>query len=150
MKKSTGKYAYSLKTERVKETDFPYHGETLSCTNEVLSFVKSLQDSDVEKFLVLYLDAQNCLICIQIMKGTVNSAVIYPREVLRHALLANSSAIILVHNHPSGKPQPSDADIRLTKTITDTGKTLDILVHDHLIIGGDTGKFYSFRENGLM
>ncbi|MCX7001246.1 MAG: hypothetical protein NT106_13280 [Candidatus Sumerlaeota bacterium] len=61
MKKSTGKYAYSLKTERVKEKDFPYAGEQLTCTSELVNFVHRLQDSDVEKMLVIYLDAQNKL-----------------------------------------------------------------------------------------
>lgn len=148
MKKSTGKYAYSLKTERVKETDFPYAGEQLTCTSELLNFVHKLQDSDIEKFLILHLDAQNQLVCVQIMQGTVNQAVVYPREVFKHALLSGASAVILVHNHPSGHPKPSDADIRMTKTIQEFAKMIEILVHDHLIVAGE--RFFSFREEGLM
>ena len=148
MKKSTGKYAYSLKTERVKEKDFPYAGEQITSTSELLNFVHKLQDSDIEKFLILHLDAQNQLVCIQIMQGTVNQAVVYPREVFKHALLSGASAVILVHNHPSGHPKPSDSDIRLTKTIQEFAKMIDLLVHDHLIIAGE--RFFSFREEGLM
>jgi DNA repair protein RadC len=148
MKKSTGKYAYSLKTERVREKDFPYAGEQITSTSELLQFVHRLQDSDVEKFLVLYLDAQNQLICIQVIAGTVNQAVVYPREVFKHALLGGASAMILVHNHPSGHPKPSEADIRLTKTLQEGSKIFDILVHDHLIVAGE--RFFSFREEGLM
>ena len=143
------KYAYSIKTSRVKEQDFPYDGRSLTCTSELLNFAKDLQDSDIEKMLTLYLDAQNQLLCIQVMKGTVNQAVIYPREVIRHALLVGSSAIIIMHNHPSGQVRPSDADIRITKTIQESAKLLELLVHDHIIIGSE-GRFFSFREEGLM
>jgi DNA repair protein RadC len=73
---------------------------------------------------------------------------VYPRKVLENALKQKASAIILVHNHPSGQVKPSDADIRLTKTIQETAKTLDIIVHDHVIIGEN--RFFSFREEGLM
>ncbi len=99
MEASTEKYAYSLKTERIKETDFPYHGEQVTATRELLHFVHRLQDSDIEKFLILYLDAQNKLVGVQVIPGTVNQAVVYPREVFKHALLSGGTcAIILVHN----------------------------------------------------
>ncbi|HLA27906.1 MAG TPA: JAB domain-containing protein [Syntrophales bacterium] len=149
MKASAGKYAYSLKTQRVKETDFPYHGEQVTSTRELLQFVHRLQDSDIEKFLILYLDAQNQLVGVQVILGTVNQAVVYPREVFKDALLMGGAcAIILVHNHPSGHPKPSEADIRLTKTLQECAKLFDILVHDHLIVAGE--RFFSFREEGLM
>ncbi len=118
------KYAYSIKTTKVKEKDFPYEGQQITCTAELVKFARDLHDSDIEKMLVVYLDAQNKIICIKIDKGTVNQAVVYPREIIRHALIANASALILIHNHPSGNIRPSDADIRLTRTITETGKTL--------------------------
>ena len=142
--------AYSIKTSRVKEPDFPYHGQELTCTREVVEFVKSLQSADIEKMIVLYLNAQNALICIQVIPGSVAQAVVFPREVLRHALLVNASGMILVHNHPSGSLRPSDADINLTRAIKDVSKTLDILLHDHFIIAGDTGRFFSFREEGML
>jgi DNA repair protein RadC len=143
------RYAYSIKTSRVKEPDFPYSGQQLTCTTDLLNFARSLQDSDIEKMLTLYLDAQNQVMGIQITSGTVNQAIVYPREILRHALLIGSSSIILIHNHPSGHAKPSDADIRLTKTISEISKMLDILVHEHIIIGTE-GRFFSFREEGLM
>lgn len=142
------KYAYSIKTSRVKEPDFPYEGQSVTCTSELVQFARSLQDADIEKVLTLYLNAQNKIICIQITNGTVNQANVYPREILRHALLAGACAIILIHNHPSNEVKPSDSDIRLTKTIQEITKNLDILVHDHIIIGGT--RFFSFREEGLM
>ena len=149
-KKPMAQYAYTIKTSRVKEPDFPYSGQQLTCTSELVGFLKSLKSCDIEKFIVIYLDMQNQLLCLQITNGIVNQAVVYTREVLRHALLANASAIILAHNHPGGHPQPSDADMRLTRAISETAHALDILVHDHVIIGGDSGEYYSMREAGVM
>ena len=142
------KCAYSLKTTRVKEPDFPYEGQSITCTTELLSFAKSLWDSDIEKFLAIYLDARNKVVCVQVMGGTVNQAVVYPREILKHAILTGACALILCHNHPSGEVKPSEADIRQTKIVQETAKVLDILVHDHVIIGDD--KSFSFWENGMM
>jgi DNA repair protein RadC len=122
----------------------------VTCTKELLDYCSSkmggLKD---EQFHVIYLDAQNRIIEAElIQEGIVNQAVVYPRKVLENALSQKASAIILVHNHPSGHIKPSDADIRLTRTIQETAKVLDILVHDHLIIGEN--RFFSFREEGLM
>jgi len=83
-----------------------------------------------------------------IQEGIVNQAVVYPRKVLENALKKKASAVILVHNHPSGHVKPSDADIRLTKTIQETARILDIIVHDHVIIGEN--RFFSFRKECLI
>ena len=146
--KPYAKYAYSLATRKIKEPDFPYPHQPLTGTKEVVNFVKSLNDSDIEKMVVLYTDAQNVLIAIHVMPGTVNQAVVYPREVMKHALLASACSLILVHNHPSGNVKPSESDIRLTKLIKETGKCLDVTVHDHFIVS-EKGVF-SFREEGMM
>ena len=122
----------------------------VSCTTELLDFCRTVMGSKKdEEFCVIYLDAQNQIIEFEtIQKGIVNQAVVYPRQVLESALKKKASAIILAHNHPSGHVRPSEADIRLTKTIQETAKVLDILVHDHIIIGEN--RFFSFREEGLM
>ncbi|MDI9570208.1 MAG: DNA repair protein RadC [Pseudomonadota bacterium] len=122
----------------------------ISCTAELIDFCKTAMGAlKDEEFRVCYLDAQNRIIAMEtIQEGIVNQAVVYPRKVLERALQWKASAIILVHNHPSGHVRPSDADIRLTRTIQETARTLDILVHDHLIIGEN--RFFSFREEGLM
>jgi DNA repair protein RadC len=122
----------------------------ITCTSELLDYCKTymggLKD---ERFCVIYLDAQNRMTDIEtIQEGIVNQAVVYPRKVLENALKKKASAVILVHNHPSGHVKPSDADIRLTKTIQETAKILDIIVHDHIIIGEN--RFFSFREEGLI
>jgi DNA repair protein RadC len=81
-------------------------------------------------------------------EGSVDEAPVYVREVIRRAIDLGSTAIILVHNHPSGDPSPSRADIELTRTIVEAGKRLGIAVHDHIVIG--TGGHVSLRAQGLM
>ncbi|MGH6762940.1 MAG: RadC family protein [Phyllobacterium sp.] len=89
-----------------------------------------------EQFRVLFLDKKSALIADEIQQiGTVDHTPVYPREVCRRALELSATAIILVHNHPSGDPTPSRADIDMTKTIVDTARPLNIVVHDHVIIG---------------
>ena len=91
-----------------------------------------------EQFRILFLDKRNQLILDEVQqRGTVDHTPVYPREVVKRALEVAASAIILVHNHPSGDPTPSNADIQMTKTIIDVAKPLGIEVHDHIIVGKD-------------
>jgi DNA repair protein RadC len=122
----------------------------IACTSELIDFCRTkIGANKDEEFCVIYLDAQNQIIEFEtVQKGIANQAVVYPRQVLEKALRKKASALILAHNHPSGHVRPSDADIRLTKTIQETAKALDILIHDHIIIGEN--RFFSFREEGLM
>ncbi|MEQ8479025.1 MAG: DNA repair protein RadC [Hoeflea sp.] len=91
-----------------------------------------------EQFRILFLDKKNALIADEIQQtGTVDHTPVYPREVVKRALELSATAIILVHNHPSGDPTPSRADIEMTKLIIDTARPLGITVHDHIIIGKD-------------
>jgi DNA repair protein RadC len=102
-----------------------------------------------EQFRVLFLDRKNALIADEVQqRGTVDHTPVYPREVVRRALELRASAIILVHNHPSGDPTPSRADVEMTKEIANAAKALHISVHDHLIIG--KGVTASLRSLGLM
>lgn len=102
-----------------------------------------------EQFRVLYLDRKNVLIADEEQaRGTVDHVPVYPREVLRRALDLNASALILVHNHPSGDPTPSQADIAMTAQIRDAGVVLGVILHDHLIIG--RAREVSFRSEGLL
>jgi len=103
----------------------------------------------VEQFRILFLNRKNMLIADELQqKGTVDHTPVYPREVIKRALDLGASAIILVHNHPSGDPSPSRADIQMTKEIQAAGKTLEISLHDHIIVskGGNT----SFKTLGLL
>jgi len=90
----------------------------------------------IEQFRILFFDKKNRLIEDEVQQtGTVDHTPVYPREVIRRSLELGSSALMLVHNHPSGDPTPSRADIEMTKTIAETGAAMGIVVHDHLIIG---------------
>ena len=102
-----------------------------------------------EQFRILFLDKKNVLIADEVQQtGTVDHTPVYPREVIRRALELSATAIILVHNHPSGDPTPSRADIQMTQTIVEVGKPLGIAVHDHLVIGREGHA--SFRGLGLI
>jgi DNA repair protein RadC len=104
---------------------------------------------ETEHFRVLYLDKKNALIADEEQaRGTVDHVPVYPREVVKRALELNASALILVHNHPSGDPTPSDADILLTGQIGSAAEALGLTLHDHLIIG--KSRELSFRASGLI
>jgi DNA repair protein RadC len=93
---------------------------------------------DRERFRILFLDKKNALIADEVQQtGTVDHTPVYPREVVRRALELRATALILVHNHPSGDPTPSRADIEMTRTIVDVAKPLGIAIHDHVIVGRD-------------
>lgn len=104
---------------------------------------------ETEQFRVLFLDRKNILIADEPQaKGTVDHVPVYPREVAKRALELNASALILVHNHPSGDPTPSEADIGMTRQIQQACEALGLTLHDHLIIG--KSRELSFRSEGLL
>jgi DNA repair protein RadC len=111
----------------------------ISSWSALLAYVKTaLAHEAREQFRVLFLDKKNQLIADEVMnRGTVDHAPVYPREVMRRALELSASAIILVHNHPSGDPTPSSADVDMTRQVVDAGRSLRIAVHDHLVVGRD-------------
>jgi DNA repair protein RadC len=91
---------------------------------------------DHEEFRIIFLDKKNHIIADEVQGiGTIDHAPVYPREIMRRALELNATALILAHNHPSGDPSPSQADIQLTQQIVGLGKSLNVIVHDHLVIG---------------
>lgn len=146
----SAKYFYRLETRKVKEPDFPYPKETISCTKDLLKIVNTLQDSDIEKFIILYLDNRHQFIGINITPGTVSTVYVYPREIVKNALLCGANAVVVVHNHPTGDLTPSVQDGKLTKTLKDCMALFDIRLLDHVIMGGDEGKYYSFFEEGTL
>ncbi|PDQ21801.1 hypothetical protein CN311_07130 [Mesorhizobium sanjuanii] len=111
--------------------------ELMSTWTQLLEYCRSaMAFEDREQFRILFLDKKNTLIADEVQQvGTVDHTPVYPREVVKRALELSATAIILVHNHPSGDPTPSRADIEMTKLIIETAKPLGISVHDHLIIG---------------
>jgi DNA repair protein RadC len=122
----------------------------LSSWQKVLDYVRAqLAHAPIEQFHVLYLDRKNVLIADEAQqRGTVDHTPVYPREVMKRALELGASAIIMVHNHPSGDPTPSKADIAMTREVAKAVETLGLTVHDHIVIGraGHT----SFKGLGLL
>ena len=109
----------------------------------------SMAYHDKEQFRILFLDRKNKIIADEVQQeGTVDHTPVYPREVIRRALELSATAVILVHNHPSGDPAPSRADIDMTRQIVEAAEKLSITVHDHVIIGRDGHA--SFRQLGLI
>jgi DNA repair protein RadC len=111
----------------------------LGSFSQVLDYCRgAMAFLETEEFRILFLDKKNGLIADEVQgRGTVDHTPVYPREVIRRALELNASAIILVHNHPSGDPTPSTADVTMTETIADLARSLGVKLHDHLIIGRD-------------
>jgi DNA repair protein RadC len=111
----------------------------MSSFSSVVAYCRTaMAHLDREEFRILFLDKKNVLIADEVQGiGTVDHAPVYPREIMRRALELNATALILVHNHPSGDPTPSQADIQLTQQLVQLGKSLNVTVHDHLVIGRD-------------
>ena len=140
-----------MKIQLVKEGKIPSESRPLIKTpDNVAEIMFDLCELHAEEhFYCLLLNTKNRVNGIQnISTGSLSAAIIHPREVFKAALLANSAAVILCHNHPSGDPTPSPEDITLTKKIVDAGKFLDIPILDHLVIGDR--RYISFKEQNLI
>jgi DNA repair protein RadC len=111
----------------------------LSSWSAVIDYVRTAQAfAEKEQFRILFLDKRNHLIADEVQQqGTVDHTPVYPREVVKRALELSATAIILVHNHPSGDPTPSHSDIEMTKQIVEVAKPLGVALHDHIIVGKD-------------
>jgi DNA repair protein RadC len=112
-------------------------------------FIPLLRDEVKEKFILVCLNSANKVIKFEVISvGNLNSSVVHPREIFKAAIENNSASVILIHNHPSGNPEPSSEDISITKKIVEAGKILDIPVFDHLIIAGNL--FTSFVDKRII
>jgi len=122
----------------------------LSSWSALLAYVRvALAHLPREQFRALYLDRRNILLRDELVAdGSVDHAPVYPREVIRRALELSASALILVHNHPSGDPSPSQADISMTRQVMDAARVFSLQVHDHIIVGREGTA--SFRALGLI
>lgn len=126
------------------------HKPVLANWNQMINYCRTkIAEKNKEEFHVLFLDKKNHIIADELMgSGTVDHAPVYPREVIKRALELNASALILVHNHPSGDPTPSKADIDMTNKLYALASQFNIVVHDHLIIGRVDE--VSFKNLGLL
>jgi DNA repair protein RadC len=109
----------------------------------------SIKDKAKEHFKLILLNARNKILGISTISiGSLNASIVHPREVFKDAILHNAYSVVLAHNHPSGDPEPSENDIKMTKKLVESGKILGIEVIDHIIIGKN--EFCSFKERGLL
>lgn len=138
--------AAALRLARAEVMDRP----VLNNWDRLLDYLSAvLARERVEQFRVLFLDTRNRLIADEAQaRGTVNHTPVYPREVVRRALELQATALILVHNHPSGDPTPSRADLEMTQEVKAAAASLGIVLHDHLVVGN--GRHLSFRREGLL
>lgn len=109
----------------------------------------SLRDKKKEVFKVFFLNKANCVMDIRdLFEGTVDESVVHPREVVKEALEHHATALILVHNHPSGRIQPSQEDLLITRKLSEACATVSIKILDHIIVGDN--QYFSFREQGML
>jgi DNA repair protein RadC len=124
-------------SESVARERLPSDKPLLASWDDLLEYLHVVTAAaQVEQFRVLFLDKRHRLIVDEVQQvGTIDHISVYPREVIKRSLELSATALILVHNHPSGDPAPSSADVRLTRQIADIAKSLGIVLHDHLIVG---------------
>ena len=127
-----------------------YNQDLLSSPDAVYNYLKAaLKGLADEEFKVLFLDNRNHLLTVETLQtGTVNKSVVYPRKVVERALHNHAASVIIAHNHPAGSLKPSGDDIKVTKTIKDALRIVEIELLDHILIGGNG--YFSFIENGVV
>ena len=130
--------------ERLKDRDY------ITCSNDVHEFlIHHLRDKNREVFLVIFLNGRNQFIGHeQLFEGTLTSSAVYPREVVQKVLFHDAAAVVLVHNHPSGNPKPSLEDKTITSRLKTALESIDVSVHDHLIVAGNN--IFSFADEGMI
>jgi DNA repair protein RadC len=126
------------------------HKSFVECSKDVFELLHHrFADLTQEVFSVVFLNTKHRVLKIEeLSRGTVDSASVYPREVIKRALQLNAASLVIVHNHPSGNPEPSREDQRLTQEMRDAAKLVDVVVLDHIIVGAN--EYFSFAEKGLM
>lgn len=134
----------------VKESSFLYRTRTILSPNDAYEMIKEqLEGLDREQFIIACLNTKNEPTNISVVSvGSLNKAIVHPREVFKTAILSNASSIMAFHNHPSGDTTPSQQDIQLTHRLVEAGELLGIKLVDHLIIGD--GSFTSLKEKGYL
>ena len=139
-------HAAALRLLRAEVIDQP----VLNNWERLMAYLNAeLAREKIEQFRVLFLDNRNRLIADEAQaRGTVNHTPVYPREVVKRGLELHATALILVHNHPSGDPTPSAEDVAMTREIKAAATALGIVLHDHIVVGN--GKWLSFRKEGLL
>lgn len=144
--------AVRLKLILVREKSPPYHvGKPVgSSADAAQRFCPLLADEAQEVFIAVTVDARHRYSGhYEVSRGSLTTSIVHPREVFKQAIMRNAAAILLVHNHPTGDPTPSDEDVAVTRRLVHAGELLGIRILDHIIVGED-GSYASFREKGLL
>jgi DNA repair protein RadC len=144
------KASFELGKRQELEKESPYEAYDITDPQTVVKAIRSsIKDKAKEHFKLVILSTRNKIITItNVSTGTLSASLVHPREVFRDAIRHSASSVVLVHNHPSGDPDPSEEDLRITRRLVDAGKIIGIDVLDHIIIGKD--RFTSFKEKGLI
>lgn len=136
-----------IKSKKIKIDD---PAKVVNILSDILSAENEL-DRDKEHFWVVGLKTNGMIKYIELVfLGSLNESVAHPREIFRTAIYYSVNSIIIAHNHPSEEINPSSADNIVTRRIVEAGKLLDILVLDHVIVGNETGDYFSYKEKGLL
>ena len=152
---SASKFVSIYRVSLVKDKSISFGQGRMNNSQEAQSLIQSLIKTqgqpDREQFCVILLNSKNEIIGLNIVSiGGLSSASAHPSEVLKPAILANSAAIILCHNHPSNNLEPSPDDLAITKRIIQASEVIGIAVHEHIIISMDDDRYYSFADNGII
>lgn len=125
-------------------------GKQINSPRDVFNVMKPVlaENDDVEQFWCIYLNNKNKIIATEkVFSGTIDQASVYPREIVKRIISLKASAVIIVHNHPSGDPEPSKEDSNITGKLWVALKSIQVTIHDHIIVGEE---YYSFRDNGFF
>lgn len=151
-KTKKGTRSYYWVTTRLLRESGPWYSPPITKPDTVVSLINEhleLENADREHFVVLCLDSKSQVTAVQVVSiGSLSSTVVHPREVFKAAILTSSASVIVVHNHPSGNPEPSSEDTAITKQLAEAGKILGIELLDHIIIGNK--QFWSMRGMGQI
>ena len=152
---SAGKFVSIYRVSLIKDKSISFGQQQMNNSQEaqaiIHQLIKTQGQPDREQFCVILLNAKNEIIGLNIVSiGGLSSASVHPREVLKPAILANSAALILCHNHPSSDLEPSPDDLATTKRIVQASEIVGITVHEHIIISMDDDRYYSFADNGII
>ena len=149
IKLKTIKAVYQSLTVSDTITDYLKPHTRYTSASQVFDTFNFLRHETKEHFIALHLDGKNRIVCLdRVSVGSLNQSIVHVREVMKSALLSSASAILLIHNHPTGDPMPSSEDMAITRRLKEAGELIGIPVLDHIIIGD--GQFISFVERGFL
>jgi DNA repair protein RadC len=152
MKQTSFATAPVVRIQMVRERELLYDGNRFTAPAQAAeAFCTLLGEPDREYFVALLLDGKNRISAIyQVSQGSLNQSIVHPRETFKAAILSNSAAVLLAHNHPTGDLTPSSEDLAITRRLREAGDLLGIKVLDHIIVNTESRDYLSFVERGLL